>query len=100
MAYALLHHATFVEELVDIVVAQLPVAANIPGVVADELVGALFEVIEVINFIVDFTVPPHQIRRVWRHQSLHITAQLGEARDYPTGGFGFGWGVSAGRAGV
>jgi hypothetical protein len=26
------------------------------------------EVIEVIDLILDFTVPPHQIRRLWRHQ--------------------------------
>ena len=41
------------------------------------------EVIEVIDRIVDFTVPPHQIRRVWRHQSLRITARLGEDRETP-----------------
>ena len=40
-------------------------------------------VIEVIDLIVDFTVPPHQIRRVWRHQSLRITARLGEDRETP-----------------
>ena len=27
----------------------------------------VLEVIEVIDLILDFTVPPHQIRRLWRH---------------------------------
>ena len=40
-------------------------------------------VIEVIDLTVDFTVPPDQIRRVWRHQSLRITARLAEDRETP-----------------
>ena len=41
------------------------------------------EVIEVIDLILDFTVPPHQIRRLWRHQGLRITARFGEDRGTP-----------------
>ena len=43
------------------------------------------KVIEVIDLILDFIVPPspHQIGRVWRHQSLRITARLGEDRETP-----------------
>jgi len=63
------------------------------------------EAIEVIDLFVDFTVPPHQIARVWRHQSLSITARLGEDREppgacmahYPTD---HRRGVSAGTAGA
>jgi hypothetical protein len=64
-----------------------------------------FEVIEVIDRILYFTVPPHQIGRLWRHQGLRITAQLGEDREspgacmahYPTD---HRRGVSAGKAGA
>ena len=42
-----------------------------------------YEVIEVIDFILDFTVPPHQIRRLWRHQGLRIKARLGEDWESP-----------------
>jgi hypothetical protein len=39
--------------------------------------------IEVIDLILDFTVPPHQIRRFWRHSGLRIIARLGEDRENP-----------------
>ena len=39
--------------------------------------------IEVINLILEFTIPPHQIRRLWRHQGLRITARLGEDLESP-----------------
>ena len=38
----------------------------------------VIEGIEVINFILDFSVPPRQIRRLWRHPGLRIKARLGE----------------------
>ena len=44
----------------------------------------VIEVIEVINLILDFIVPPHQIRRLWRHLGLRITARLGEDRESPS----------------
>ena len=43
----------------------------------------IIEVIEVIDFILDFTVPPHEIRRLWRHPALRIKARLGEDRESP-----------------
>ena len=63
------------------------------------------EAIEVIDLILDFTVPLHQIRRLWRHQGLCIKARLGEDREspracmahYPTD---HRRGVSAGTAGA
>ena len=46
-------------------------------------VESSLQVIEVIDLILDFTVPPHQVRRLWRHQGLRITAQLGEDSETP-----------------
>ena len=67
--------------------------------------GFCSEVIEVIDLILDFTVPPHQIRRLWRHPGLRIKARLGEDRQrpgacmahYPTD---HRRGVGAGKAGA
>ena len=68
----------------------------------------LVEVIEVIDLIFDFTVHPHQKRRLWRHQSLGITAPEGEDRespglcmrtaDVPQGGVGIARGVHVSEA--
>ena len=41
------------------------------------------EAIEVMDFILDFTVAPHQIRRLWRHPGLCIQARLGEDLETP-----------------
>jgi hypothetical protein len=41
---------------------------------------ACAEVIEVIDLILDFTVPPHQIRRLWRHQGLIRRASMASIR--------------------
>ena len=84
----------------------LELVSSVSSLVTKPLVGIVhFEVIEVIDLILDFIVPPHQIGRVWRHQSLRITARLGEDREtpgscmahYPTD---HRRGVSAGTAGV
>ena len=35
------------------------------------------EVIEIIDFILDFTAPPHQIRRLWRHPRPTYQSTIG-----------------------
>jgi hypothetical protein len=36
-----------------------------------------FEVIEVIDFILNFSIPPHQIRRLWRHPRPTYQSTIG-----------------------
>ena len=73
-------------------------------IVTDLARWLLFEVIEVINSIFDFTVPSRQKQRLWRPQSLGITAAYGEDRESPGLCMPLptyhGGGVSVGKAGV
>ena len=55
-----------------VLTAEFDEAARGPSMRCREI-----EVIEVIDFVLDFTVPPHQIRRLWRHPRPTYQSTIG-----------------------